>query len=182
METDSFEEERDTSRAIFYWEDDIDPKTGELVKIEMAKIQSPGEALNVYGGRVRDEDRQRFSKAYEAFKKGEEAVDGIPLALWPEVAANVDFMSQLRGFGFHTVEDMSKMADSAQRLFHGSLTWKKKAERFLAEQAKLQSVNEYDARESEKDKELAELRGRLSRLEMASAPKPRGRPRKESTL
>ena len=160
METDSFEEERDTSRAIFYWEDDIDPKTGELVKIEMAKIQSPG----------------------EAFKKGEEAVDGIPLALWPEVAANVDFMSQLRGFGFHTVEDMSKMADSAQRLFHGSLTWKKKAERFLAEQAKLQSVNEYDAKESEKDKELAELRGRLSRLEMASAPKPRGRPRKESTL
>jgi hypothetical protein len=170
--SNDFEPEKDTARPIFYMEETADPVSGNLVKREMIRIQSPGEALAVYGGYVREVDKRRFPREYEAFKKGETITDGTPLSAWGEVAGNVDFLSQLRAFGFQTVEDIARMADSALRLFHGSLTWKKKAQKFLDIQNKTKSAEA-------KDGEIEALRARLAALEAKgteSEPKRRGRP------
>ena len=158
----SFEEEKDTARPIFYMDEVVDPATQEIQRVEMIKIQSPGENLCVYGGKVREQDRLRFAKAYDAFKRGETTTDGTPLSKWPSVASNVDFLSQLRAFGFQTVEDMANMADSAQRLFHGSLTWKRKAQIFLSENKKVEAAKAKDA-------ELEDLRAQLAEIKAALA-------------
>jgi ribosomal protein L29 len=174
FENKGFIPEPDKARPTFFYKDALDAK-GDLVKKEMIKISSPGESLSVYGGPVRECDRQRFSKAYEAFIKGEELMDGTPLSKWGDVASTIEFMSQLRAYGFQTVEDIANMTDGAERLFHGSQVWKKKAQVFLAEQNRIKSIQELEAKESAKDTELADLRQRLAALE---APKKRGRPKK----
>lgn len=157
----SFEEEKDTARPVFYMDEVVDPVTQEIRRVEMIKIQSPGEALCVYGGKVREEDKRRFARAYEAFKSGENMTDGTPLSKWPAVASNVDFLSQLRAFGFQTVEDMANMADSALRLFHGSLTWKRKAQIFLTDLNKTKAAESKDAEMEELRAQLAELRAQM---------------------
>lgn len=178
MERNDFDPEKDTARPIFYMEDRIDPVTQGIIKIEMIRIQSPGEALNVFGGPVRPVDKDRFRAAYEAFKRGESIVDGTPLSSWPEASVNPDFVSQLRGFGFQTVEDVAKMADSAQRLFHGSLVWKRKAQIYVDQQKKLKAADAEAAKESAKDAELSALRERIAALETAPPKNKGGRPRK----
>ena len=100
---------------------------------------------------------------------------GESLSKWGDVASTIEFMSQLRAYGFQTVEDIANMTDGAERLFHGSQVWKKKAQVFLAEQNRMKSIQEFEAKESAKDTELADLRQRLAALE---APKKRGRPKK----
>lgn len=179
-----FDRENDTARPMFYMQDEVNPHTDEIIQVEMVKIFSPGEALNVYGGKVREIDRHRFAKEYEAFKKGETSVDGTPLSKWPDVASNVEFLSQLRAFGFQTVEDIAKMNDGAMRLFHGSLVWKKKAEKFVKEtkekaalEAQRKLMEETAAKDAQKDQAIAELTARLAALE-AGAKNKGGRPKK----
>lgn len=180
FDKNEFDPEKDTARPVFYMQDDLDPHTNTIVKTEMIKIQSPGEALNVYGGKVREIDRRRFSVQYEAFRRGETITDGTPLSAWPEVAANIEFLSQLRAFGFQTVEDVSKMADSAQRLFHGSLTWKKKAQIFVEQQNKLKAGEADKAAQDAKDAQISALMERISALESAPVKNKGGRPRKQA--
>lgn len=165
----SFDSEEDTTRPIFYYEKQLDGVTGELVDVEMVKVQSPGEHLNVFGGRVTKEHKLRWPRSYDAFKRGEDQTNGMPLSKWPEVSANVDFANQLRGFGFHTVEDVARMQDGAQRLFHGSLTWKRKAEKFLEEQAKLRGAEAAKADNAAHEAEMADLRAQLADLKAAMA-------------
>lgn len=175
-----FDRENDTARPMFYMQDEVDGK-GDIIRVEMVKILSPGEALNVYGGKVREEDRQRFAREYEAFKKGETITDGTPLSQWSEVSANVELLSQLRAFGFQTVEDIAKMNDGAIRLFHGSMTYRAKAQKFLEAQKKAKEAEEATKGKEDRERENAELRERIAALEAGMAPKKNkgGRPRKE---
>jgi len=160
--SNSFKPEQDTAKPIFYMDEVADPVTGDLVKVEMIKIQSPGEALCVYGGKVRPEDRARFARQYDAFKKGETLAEGTPLTQWSEVSANIDFVAQLRAYGFQTVEDVARMADNAMRLFHGALTLKRKAERFLSEQEKKKNMSAQDQAMEALKAELAALKAQIT--------------------
>lgn len=157
FDTSEFERERDTSRPIFYMKSVFNKDKDALDEVEYVKITAPGEILNVFGGPVREVDRMRWPEQYERFKKGEQGTDGTPLAKWPEVAMDIDFIDQMRAFRILTVEDMAKMGDSALRLFHGSLEYRKKAQVWLQKQAK--EAGEADS--SDKDRRIQELEDQM---------------------
>lgn len=171
FDKNDFDPEKDTARPTFYMLEEVNG-AGELISKEMIKIQSPSEHLNVYGGPVREIDKQRFAKQYDAFRRGEEIIDGTPLSKWPEVASNVEFVSQLRAYGFQTVEDIAKMNDGAIRLFHGAATWRKKAQNFVEGQKKTIEAEKANTVKAEND----ELKARLAALEAKLASPPKGKP------
>lgn len=177
----SFQREDDPSRPIFYTKKALNKATGKLEEVEMIKISAPGETLCVYGGRVRDVDKNRWPDAYERFKRGETGVDGIPLSKWSECANDIDFIDQMRAIRINTVEDMANMNDTALRLFHGALEWRVKAQAYLGEQQQQRNVNAVEAARAATQKELDELRAQLAEMKAAMAEPAKnkgGRPRK----
>lgn len=178
MDRKDFDREKDTARPMFFVEQRVDPVTNQLIDVDMVKVQSPGEHLNVFGGAVTEEHKRRWPDEYRRFKAGEKELDGTPLSKWPAVASNVEFMSELRLFGFQTVEDLAKMPDSAIRLFHGADVWRLKARKYMDEQRAVLEAKKAD----EKDAQIAMLMERLSKLEQSGvAPVVKnkgGRPRK----
>lgn len=174
FEKNDFEPEKETCTAIFYMQEEVDPSTNELVKIEYVKIRGPGENLAIYGGKVRPEDKLRFARAYEAFKKGETLENGTSLSKWPEVSNNVDFLAQLRGMGFQTVEDVARMPDQSLRMFHGALTYRRKAQIFLDKQKEAAGQDAKDAAINELRAQLAAIQAQMDERSKNKG----GRPRK----
>lgn len=169
IENGQFEAERDTSRPMFYTTELL--VNGELKTVEMVEIRGPGEALNVYAGKVREEDRQRWPKEYEAFKRGEESLIGTPLSKWPAVNTHPQTMATLRALGYMTVEDVARMPDGAVNQFHGADVWRKKAQNFVVEQQKLAAATEQD----ENNRRLAEMSEQIAALQAQLAAKKPGR-------
>lgn len=174
-----FKREEDPSRPIFYTKTSLNQQTGKLEEVEMIKITAPGEVLCVYGGKVRDVDRQRWPDEYERFKKGEAGTNGIPLSKWPECANDIDFIDQMRAIRINTVEDMANMSDSALRLFHGALEWRVKAQVFMAEKQKEQKIAAQQEAAMATQSELEELRRQIAELKASVPAKNKGgRPKK----
>lgn len=181
MAKGDFDVERDTARPVFYIEQQ--EQKGVLVDVEMVRVQSPGENLNVFGGKVTKEHQMRWPQQYAAFKSGETGISGTPLSKWAAVAGNPDFVAQLRVFGFQTVEDLANMNDGSMHLFHGSLTLKLRAQAHLTEQRKLREAEDKEKINAATSNELAILREQIAQLTAAqSAPAKRkpGRPARKA--
>lgn len=159
-----FADQKDTTRPTFYMDKRPNPKTGELEDVEMFRVLSPGENLNIMGGEVTDQHRERWPQFYEAFKRNETLATGTPLSKWPELASNLDFVTQLQAFRFFTVEDVAGMNDSAHRLFPGALTWCRKAQAWLVAQRRINdALAQKDAGDA-KDKAIADLQAQIVAL------------------
>lgn len=155
--TKSFKKtEHDGCRPTFYMEKVLNPVTNELEEVEMVKVQQPNELLAVWGGKVTSVHRERWPQFYEAFKRREVAPEnGTPLARWPEAGSNLAQLEMFKNFGLWTVEDMANMTDVACQKFHGGMTWRKRAQNYLA------SLKSDDG----KDAQIAELRTMILALQ-----------------
>jgi len=88
-------------------------KQGRLVcdDVEMVEIRIPG-GSDIIRREVGDEDRERFTKQYQAFRAGmsQDKASGTPLAEWPLMTrAQVE---EAGYFGVRTVEAMAHIQDS----------------------------------------------------------------------
>lgn len=81
------------------------------VVIDMVRIIIPGDKHNIVERRVREDDKTRFAKQYEAFKKMEEYVpDGTLIETWPMISRTQVY--ELKAAGIFTVEDIVAIPDS----------------------------------------------------------------------
>jgi hypothetical protein len=181
--TGKFAQDR-TERAIprFWIEEVFNKATNNLDQIEMVEIRVPGESKNVWGGKVTQEHRRRFAKHYQAFKNNEEMpVTGTPLNKLPGMTHQL--LAELKYIGFSSVEDLARATDQAIGEFHAGLTWRKKAQLYIEENAKTsEAVSQKDAIIAEQGaalKALQEQMAEMSRMMLAqSESKKPGRPKK----
>lgn len=81
---------------------------------EMVEIITPGDNLKKPVQYVNDTHRQRWPKAYAAFKANQELpTDGIPLEEWPVLRPSQ--LKMLKSLSFRTVEDIARMDENAMR-------------------------------------------------------------------
>jgi hypothetical protein len=180
-----FEDESKERAKVRFWIDEVlNPRTNNLDKIEMIEIRVPGEDKNIWAGKVENKHRQRFGRAYQFFKSGQEMpVNGHPLDKLPGITAQL--LTDLRYMGFTSVEDLSRATDQAIGQFHGGLTWRRKAQLWLDEQKAIESkVNDSSAKDAliaEQGEALKALQAQMAEMSamMAERKKPGPKPKSE---
>jgi hypothetical protein len=78
---------------------------------EFVKIVVPGDKQTVLCQPATDQHKQRFPKAYAAFKNREsKVVEGFPIEQWPQVTRATAMT--LKAIHIHTVESLAEVSDS----------------------------------------------------------------------
>ncbi len=136
------------------------------------KIMVPGDKDNIIQRPVRDQDKQRFPRQWQAFQNQDtQPMEGTPLAEWSGVTRSM--VEEFKHFGIRTVEDLVNMPDSQ---FIQDASYSAPIEKLTRENDTLK------AQLSEMQKQLERLNDRLDfgDEEVADAPKPRRRKRSGS--
>ncbi len=153
---------------------------------EYIRIMAPGNKESVMDRPVREQDKQRFSKQYFAWKNGEEEkIEGTPLEAWPPLTKSQ--VEELKFFHIRTVEQLAQVSDADAQKFMGIGKFRQKARTFVL-QANAGAAESKLAEEIEKkDNEIAALQAAIDDLKALVAqqaaqsapvpPKPRGRPK-----
>ena len=142
-----------------------------FVDTEYIRIMVPGDKGNVVMRSVREDDRQRFPKQYQAFKNDEEEIlEGTPLDKWNFVSAAQ--VEELKYFGIRTVENLANVTDTNAQKFMGINLLRQKAQEYIAaassEAPIAQLQEELSARDTtiaEQASLLADMQERLAALE-----------------
>jgi hypothetical protein len=142
-----------------------------FVDAEYVRIMVPGDKGNVIMRSVREDDKRRFPKQYQAFKNDEaEIIEGTPLERWNFVSAAQ--VEELKYFGIRSVEQLANVSDTNAQKFMGINLLKQKAKEYIeatssgAPIAQLQEeLSQRDSRISEQDETIANLLERLEALE-----------------
>ena len=141
------------------------------VDTEYVRIMVPGDKGNVIMREVREDDKRRFPKHYQAFKNEEEEIlEGTPLAQWNFLtAAQVE---EMKYFGIRTVENLANVTDTNAQKFMGINLLREKAREYIeatasdAPIAQLQEeIASRDNTIDDQGKLIADLTARLEALE-----------------
>jgi hypothetical protein len=146
--------------------------------VEWIDIRIPGSKDNIVIRPVRETDKQRFYRHYEAFQRRTESQVhtpvGTPLSVWPRVTPAQ--AKELEFFNIMTVENLAGAPDGAVGGIIGINKLKQDAQRFLevtAKQAPLVELNDkMDAMQASLDVLQAtnkKLRRRIRMLKKAKA-------------
>jgi hypothetical protein len=138
-------------------------------EVPYIKIMVPGDKDNIVQRPVRDQDKQRFPRQWQAFQNNEdEPMVGTPLTEWAFV--NRSQVEELKYFGIRTIEDLANAPDSQIQKFMGINALKEKAKIFL-EDSKLQAP--LDQLKSENEALRGEIENLKLQMQEISKPKPR---------
>jgi hypothetical protein len=112
---------------------------------------------------VDDTFRQRFTKQYELFKKGQtQAVDGTPLEMWPQMT--VGLCAELKAMNVTTVEQLAGLDDGKAQRIMGSYDLRRKAQLFLDAAKGEAENNKMVAELTKRDDEIAVLKQQMQQL------------------
>lgn len=151
---------------------------GQWVDKEYIRIISATDKFNVPHRPVEPEDKVRFSRQYEAWKKGisEAPKSGQPLKTWPGITpAEVNILAQA---GIHTVEALAGASDEQVGEDGPYLVLRDSARRFLDVAGNITKLNQLDAEKRALEARVAELEERLTNPEAEPVRRGPGRPRK----
>lgn len=135
-----------------------------FVDREFFSARVPGDK-NTHSLRIAtDKDRQRFPRAYAAFKQRDTVpVQGMPIEQWPQITRAQALT--LRAAGVHTVEAMAEVHDgNIDKLGANARELKAKAKAFLAQATDTAAAQKLAAENERKDLEMAELRRQIADL------------------
>lgn len=167
-------EEQDTCFPRFFTEAEQTMIEGvpSWREVEMVEIIMPGNNQTTKPVQyVSDIHKERWPKAYAAFKANEEmALNGTPLEQWP-VLRRAQVL-QLKSLEFRTVEDIARMGESAiQRIGMGGRELKKMAEVFVSNSQDnaiankaIQDAAKFEQRCVEQDAQIRSLNEQLQTL------------------
>lgn len=138
---------------------------------EFIKIIVPGDKNNIIDRTVREEDKRRFPKQYQAFRNNEEEyISGTPLENWQYLSSAQ--VAELKYFGVRTVEQLANVNDSTGQNFSGFNKLKKKAAEYIEASAsdaplvQLQAeLEERDQKIEEQERTIQDLIARIEALE-----------------
>lgn len=167
-------EEQDTCFPRFFTEAEQTMIDGvpSWREVEMVEIIMPGNNQTTKPVQyVSDIHKERWPKAYAAFKANEEmALNGTPLEQWP-VLRRAQVL-QLKSLEFRTVEDVARMSETAiQRVGMGGRELKKMAEVFVSNSQDnaiankaIQDAAKFEQRCVEQDAQIRSLNEQLQTL------------------
>jgi hypothetical protein len=149
---------------------DATEKTGirKFRDVEMVTIMVPGDKRNVVTREVREEDKNRFPKVYEHFKKGlSDVPDGFPLSQWP--MATRSLVEELKYMGFHTVESVANAAEQVMGKYPGLRELQRRAKAWLQAQEGAAPIEKMQAELEKRDLEIKALQAQMQELMKAKA-------------
>ena len=129
---------------------------------EMIEIRYPGNPHSVWDVEVTDEHREKYARAYEAFKRGEEvAQEGTPIESLTVLGRAQ--IKELKYLDIHTVEAAANMSDLAiQRVGMGGFKLRELAKKFLEQANELAPLSKMV---EENDKLKAQLESQKVQIE-----------------
>ena len=165
----------------FYWHEPVDKwaseqesqKQGKRVTVKrdrcpFVRIMRPGDKNSIIEEAVRNDHKHRFAERWLQWQLAEGLIDGgenIPgwkIEEWPHLEDKPEQLRELKYLRFYTVELLAGASDAQiQNLGIGGMGLREIAKQALREKMS-QDVKEAVAA---KDKELAEMKDRLARLE-----------------
>jgi len=132
------------------------------VDVEHIRILVPGDKLNIIDRIASEDDRRRFADHYAKFKAGHgEELVGTRLEAIPWMTRSK--VEEYKYFGIHTVEQLASASDSVGQRFPGFSLDRSKAQKFI------EATSGTDARVTQLERELADLRQALVKQEEAKA-------------
>lgn len=147
---------------------------------EFVEIKVKGQPQQVVHEQVTDAHRQRFPRAYAAFKAGQEMpVIGTPIEMLPGLPPSR--LDSMKAIGMRTIEDIANAPEFAlQKMGMGARELQDKARAFLGKST--QEVVKMQDELRAKDKQLADMQQQMAHLqaqiEALAKPRRPGRPRK----
>lgn len=125
-------------------------------EVEFITIMVPGDRDNIVVRPASQQDKDRFSRAYEHWKRtGLQAESGTPLEAWPVL--NKAQVQELKFFGIRTVEALANLSDGVAGKFMGIQLLKQKAAAFLAAAAGNAPLESLQNELSKRDEQIATL-------------------------
>jgi hypothetical protein len=133
--------------------------------VEFVKIVTPGDKNAVYLQPASDKHRQRFPKAYSAFKSGQVvAVDGTPLEHWPIVTRSQAL--NFRAYGVHTVEALATLHDGNLENFgREARELREKARGYLKQAEDTAAVQKLAAEKQDIADQLAAVQAQMAAMQ-----------------
>lgn len=134
---------------------------------EFIEIRTAGNPKNAVVSKVKDEHKQRFAAAYEAFKRGEEApVEGMPIEEWGVITRSR--AQELKAAEIRTVEALAELPDSRIKVLGpGGRELMKKAKAFLDVSADKKAAMKYATENEKLKEEVTLLKGQLEEMNKA---------------
>lgn len=132
--------------------------------VEYVKVITPGDKNAVYFQPASEKHRQRFPKAYAAFKSGQVvAADGTPLEHWPMVTRSQAL--NFRAYGVHTVEALATLHDGNLENFgREARELREKARGFLKLAEDTAAVQKLAAEKQVQADQMASMQAQIAEL------------------
>lgn len=112
-------------------------------------------------------DKQRFSRHYEAFQKRiEMPEEGTLLKEWPQVSRSQ--VEELSFINVKTVEQVASMSDTHANKFHGGITLKDRAQKWLESAGESKLIAEKEALQSR----LRDMESKMAEMQEYMAQQP----------
>lgn len=133
-------------------------------EIEYIKIIQPGSRFPLFEGPVRERDKPRFARQYQAFlQKRATAPEGTPLEEWPMISRSL--AEEYKSLSVFTVEQLAALTDSGLSRIMGSRDLQKKAKAWLAQAKDGALVQRLSVENDEQKAELERLRAQVKDLD-----------------
>lgn len=131
-----------------------------FVDVEYIEILAPGNSTNIIQRRVRETDRIRFPRQYEAFKAGlEEYVSGTLLSEVPWITKSQ--VEELKYLRIRTLEQLAELSDTVVQKHMGLVTLKRKAQDWVKASASAAPLTALQAQNEAMQRRLEELERQL---------------------
>jgi hypothetical protein len=153
---------------------------GQWMNLEYIRIISATDKFNAPHRPVEPEDKVRFARQYEAWKKGisEAPKSGQPLKTWPGITpAEVNVLAQA---GIHTVEALATASDEQVGEDGPYVALRDSARRFLDVAGNITALERLDAEKRALEARVAELEDRLTNPDAEPTKRGPGRHRKDA--
>lgn len=138
-------------------------KDREFIRIMIPGDRNPAADRPVQRtGTLPTDDVLRFPKQYARFKQQieQQAHDGTPLALWPQMPASL--ADELRYINIFTVEQLADLADTYVGKVPMGHKWKQKAQEFVQAMKDGAVVNRLNAELEERDNRIEALEAAIA--------------------
>ena len=132
--------------------------------VPYVKIMAAGDKDNIVQRPVRDTDKQRFPRQWQAFLNKEEQVqEGTPLAEWAGISRSQ--VEELKAFGIRTVEALANMPDTANSNFMAIGGLKQKAKAFMEDSKLMAPIERLNKENTDLRAEIDSLKQQMANLQ-----------------
>ncbi len=131
---------------------------------EYVSLRVPGDK-NTHSFRPsKEKDRERYPKAYAAFKNRNSTVTvGFPIEQWPQITRGEALT--LKAMSIHSVESLAEVHDGhIEKLGHSGRQWRTKAKAFLAQAKDTAEAQRLADENRKKDEQMADMQRQIKDL------------------